>query len=260
MGWHSDHLDTLQDCPISLSRSILINPAYEPDPKFHHQITWKLLWGNVHELSATFWTFLGLILRNHFSSHNGWNCSSLQFRDNGDAQSIVSNSILTVTWYPMVRCSVVTMAQWLSRSFSSHGELVSCYRRHDNAQNPVSLLRFSHWSLSNMKQHLLHHGYPSIPGSAESFSTNFRADCSATQTCCEVPSCSDLHPKLTVSKIQRPHKYGADFLVVKGTTCYNLVFFLSSPQTIGPQITWPIWQPLNVFHFLFNPLDQIYLK
>lgn len=135
--------------------------------------------------------------------------------------------------------------------------VVFCYRRHDDAQNPVSLCCDL---LLELIKHETASSPPWIPPASLGLLSSSSAQTSGQIAVKSLLALGPFHPKLTVSKVQRPNKSWAAFLVVKGTRCYNLVFFLSSPQTIRPQITSLIWQPLNLFHFVFNPLDQIYLK
>lgn len=121
-----------------------------------------------------------------------------------------------------------------------------------------SVLWFSYWSLSETKQYPFHIDSSSTTGSAGPFSTSFRSDCGITQICSKVLSCSGPYPELAVSKIQVAKRHWASFLMVKGTRCFDLAFYVKKMSqhtpAIGPLITFPIWQPL--FHFLFHPLEQ----
>lgn len=143
-------------------------------------------WGR--DTSAILWTYFRLILMNHFSSQ--WVVAAPYDSMIMTMPSPWWAAPVSQSFGPMVRGSVSTMNEWFF-----------CYRRRDDAQSPMSLCCSSPTgAYKRLNSVLSTMNTCSIIGSAESISTNFRADCNETLTCCKVPSRCDLHSKLACPK------------------------------------------------------------
>lgn len=145
-------------------------------------------WGR--DTSAILWTYFCLILMNHVSSQ--WVVAapygSMIMTMPGPWWATPFSQSFGILW------SGAQCLQWV----------VFCYRW-DDVQSTMSLCCSSPTGVyQRLNSVLSTMNTCSIIGSPGSISTNFRADCNETLICCsKVPSCSDLHSKLAVSKIQR---------------------------------------------------------